>query len=398
MKMSRKKLPVGVDLFDKLIEQGYYYLDKTLFIKTLVETCGDVNLFTRPRRFGKTLNMSMLKAFFETESEKSLFEGLAISQEKEICESYQGKYPVIFLSLKGVEGNNFEEALGWMRIQISRECKRLEERNGSFACSEDDRELLDKYIKRTETDIELAASLGILVRMLRQHYGRRVIVLLDEYDVPLDKANSCGYYDEMVRFLRGFLGEVFKTNPDLYFAVVTGCLRISKESIFTGINNLKIDTISDVRYNEYFGFTDADVKKLLSDYDLTEAFDDLKKWYDGYRFGNEDIYCPWDVLSHCDRLLQIPGAEPELYWDNSSSNQLVRQLIDLADAADRKDLEHLIAGGTLEKKLVMNLTYDDLDKKELLWSVLYQTGYLTLERSSRPVQRGVVRLDRKSVV
>lgn len=387
----KKKLPVGVDLFDKLIESGYYYLDKTLFIKTLVETCGDVNLFTRPRRFGKTLNMSMLKAFFEIGSDPSLFDGLAVSQEQEICESYQGKYPVIFLSLKGVEGNNFEEALGWMRIQISRECKRLEEKSGSFVCSEDDRELLDRYVKRTETDIELAASLGILVRMLRQHYGRRVIVLLDEYDVPLDKANSCGYYDEMVRFLRGFLGEVFKTNPDLYFAVVTGCLRISKESIFTGINNLKIDTISDVRYAEYFGFTDADVKKLLSDYDLTEAFDDLKKWYDGYHFGNKDVYCPWDVLSHCDRLLQIPGAEPELYWDNSSSNQLVRQLIDLADAADRKDLEHLIAGSTLEKKLVMNLTYDDLDKKELLWSVLYQTGYLTLERGSRPVQRGAVR-------
>ncbi len=387
----KKKLPVGVDLFDKLIERGYYYLDKTLFIKTLVETCGDVNLFTRPRRFGKTLNMSMLKAFFEIGSDPSLFDGLAISQEREICEAYQGKYPVIFLSLKGVEGNNFEEALGWMRIQISRECKRLEERNGNFACSEDDRELLDKYVKRTETDIELAASLEILARMLRQHYGRRVIVLLDEYDVPLDKANSCGYYDEMVRFLRGFLGEVFKTNPDLYFAVVTGCLRISKESIFTGINNLKIDTISDVRYDEYFGFTDADVKKLLSDYSLAEAFDDVKKWYDGYHFGNEDVYCPWDVISHCDRLLQVPGAKPELYWDNSSSNQLVRHLIDLADAADRKDLERLIAGDTLEKKLVMNLTYDDLDKKELLWSVLYQTGYLTLESGSRPVQRGTVR-------
>ncbi len=225
----------------------------------------------------------------------------------------------------------------------------------------------------------------------------------------------------MVRFLRGFLGEVFKTNPDLYFAVVTGCLRISKESIFTGINNLKIDTISDVRYDEYFGFTDADVKKLLSDYDLTEAFDDVKNWYDGYHFGNEDVYCPWDVLSHCDRLLQVPGAKPELYLreqrvitcshvfderrdnhekptkevfygrDNSSSNQLVRRFIDLADAADRKDLERLIAGDTLEKKLVMNLTYDDLDKKELLWSVLYQTGYLTLESGSRPVQRGTVR-------
>ena len=387
-----KKLPVGVDGFEKLIRDGYYYLDKTSFICRLVEWHGEVNLFTRPRRFGKTLNMSMLKAFFEIGTDKSLFDGLEISKDRKICDAYQGQYPVLFLSLKGIEGETFDDAMKAMAEILSAECQRISALLDTEKISEFDRERLDRLI-RMDADVSgMKFAPAYLMRTLYTCYGKQVILLIDEYDVPLDKANNRGYYDRMVDFLRGFLGSAFKTNPDLYFAVVTGCLRISKESIFTGLNNLKVDTVSDERYDEYFGFTDTDVQKILADYELSEAYGLLKEWYNGYHFGSADVYCPWDVVNHCDKLLQSPDAEPELYWDNTSSNEIIRRFIENADVSTRYDIERLIAGEALEKNLVLNLTYQELDKKELLWSVMYQTGYLTLDRTSKSRQRGIVRL------
>ena len=380
---STLKLPIGIDYFEEIRTKGFYYIDKTMFIKELLDNWGKVNLFTRPRRFGKTLNMSMLKAFFEIGENAGLFDGLNISHEAELCEAYQGKYPVVFLSLKSVEGNNFKDALDWVRIQISKETTRILEKMNETGSTEKYNNMLDKYIKRTASDTELAASLGEIMHFLRVHYGRQVVLLIDEYDVPLDKANEKGYYDQMVAFLRGFFGEAFKTNQDLLFAVVTGCLRISKESIFTGVNNLKVDTISDERYNEYFGFTDEDVKTILTDFDLTYAYEDMKSWYDGYRFGTRDVYCPWDVINHCDKLLENPKARPKLYWNNTSSNQIVRRFIDKADATTRGEIERLISGGSVSKKLIETLTYEELDEDiEHLWSVLYLTGYLTTARTS----------------
>ena len=377
------KLPIGIEFFEKIRTQGFYYIDKTMLIKELLDNWGIVNLFTRPRRFGKTLNMSMLKAFFEIGENAGLFDGLDISREAKLCEAYQGKYPVVFLSMKSVEGDCFEDALDWVRIQISKEANRLLEKMNEISSTKKDIEILDKYIKRTASDMELAASLGEIMHVLRIHYDRQVILLIDEYDVPLDKANERGYYDKMVNFLRGFFGEAFKTNQDLFFAVVTGCLRISKESIFTGINNLKVDTISDKRYDEYFGFTDEDVKTILADYGFTCAYDDIKSWYDGYHFGNTDVYCPWDVINHCDKLLENPKAKPKLYWNNTSSNQIVRRFVDKADATTRGEIEHLISGGCVSKKIVETLTYEELDEDiEHLWSVLYLTGYLTKARTS----------------
>ncbi len=392
MAKTDKKLPVGVDGFETLIRQNFYYLDKTGFISRLINWHGAVNLFTRPRRFGKTLNMSMLRAFFDIDTDSSLFDGLEISKEKEICEAFQGQYPVLFLSLKGIVGETFEDAMKALAQLISAECKRFSFLLESEKVNKYDKEYLEQLIQKKADIIEMRYAPAHLMRMLRDHYGKQVILLIDEYDVPLDKANTKGYYDQMVDFLRGFFGEAFKTNPDLYFAVVTGCLRISKESIFTGLNNLKVDTISDERYDEYFGFTDADVRKILEDYGLTGAYDVMKEWYDGYHFGSADVYCPWDVVSHCDSLLQKPNAKPKLYWDNTSSNELVKRFIELADATTRSELEELIAGGFIEKRLVENLTYGELEEnRDNLWSVLYLTGYLTVDRRAEG-RNGTTRL------
>ena len=389
----RLKLPIGVDLFEKLRRSDYYYVDKSLFIKELLNNRGEVNLFTRPRRFGKTLNMSMLKAFFEIGTDPALFAGLDISREKELCEKYMGRYPVIFLTLKGVEGTNFEEALDMLGSLVSCECARLSFLADSSAVEKSDIEILKRLQSFQGKPVDIKNSLSILSRMLHAHYDMPVILLIDEYDVPLDKANDQGYYEQMVMFLRGFFGGAFKTNPDMLFAVVTGCLRISKESIFTGINNLKVDTISDERYDEYFGFTDSDVKKLLADYGVSEAYGEMKEWYDGYRFGAADVYCPWDVLNHCDKLLVNPRTKPEPYWDNTSSNQMVRRFIDLADAETRDDIERLIAGESVAKHLHKTLTYGELDEDvEHLWSVLYLTGYLTEDRRAAGTEDGLTPL------
>lgn len=393
MNMKKKPLPVGMDLFEKIISNGYYYVDKTLFIKSLIESAGEVNLFTRPRRFGKSLIMSTLKSFFEIGSDPELFNGLAIEQEKELCGQYQGKYPVISISLKGIEGETYESALKKLKFLISTECKRLCFLSESSHIDCDDKALFELLRTRKGNEEEMGYSLATIMRMLHAHYGKKVILLIDEYDVPLDKSSENGYYDRMILFMRTFFGEAFKTNPDLQFAVVTGCLRISKESIFTGINNLYVDSISDYRFNEYFGFTDEDVKTILKDYDLCNAYEEMREWYDGYYFGDTDVYCPWDIINHCKKLLDNPKAEPKAYWNNSSSNAIVRRFIDKADKITRDDIERLVAGEAIEKKITEYLTYSELDESiDNLWSVLYLTGYLTLDRKKEAQNPDFIRL------
>ncbi len=380
------KLPIGIDGFEKIRTEGFYYVDKTLFIKELLENWGEVNLFTRPRRFGKTLTLAMLKSFFEIGCQKELFDGLKISQEKELCERYMGQFPVIFVTLKGVAGANFQEAENAMRYIIGNEASRFEFLRDSDRLSADDRAT---YCALTRVDEKgrfgdigsdlLVEGLKKLSSLLAKHYGKKVILLIDEYDVPLDKAFHYGYYDEMITFIRNLFGNSIKTNPDLNFAVITGCLRISKESIFTGMNNLKVNTITDSKYAEYFGFTDDDVDELLSFYDLQSHKAVVKEWYDGYKFGGDDIYCPWDVINYCDKLRADPNTPPENYWANTSGNDLVRRFIDKADFSTRDEIEQLIAGEPIRKEIKQELTYRELDSSvENLWSVLFTTGYLTM--------------------
>ena len=393
MTTKKKILPIGIDSFERIISSGYYYLDKTMFIKTLLHSAGMVNLFTRPRRFGKTLLLSTLKSFFEIGSDPELFHGLAIQQEKELCEEYQGKFPVINISLKGIEGPTYESAIKKLNILIATECKRLSFLETSDRVNKNDKIIYKELCAQKSEETQLMYSLTVLMRMLHAHYDRKVILLIDEYDVPLDKSNENGYYNEMIGFLRTFFGEAFKTNPDLQFAVVTGCLRISKESIFTGVNNLNVDSISDKRFDEYFGFTDENVKTILKDYNLCDAYEEMREWYDGYHFGDTDVYCPWDVINHCSKLLTDPKAKPQAYWNNTSSNNLVKLFIDKADATTRNDIERLIAGEVIERPLTENLTYAEIDESiDHLWSVLYLTGYLTLDREKEASQPDCARL------
>ena len=382
----RRKLPIGIDGFEKIRTNDFYYADKTLFIKELLQNWGEVNLFTRPRRFGKTLNMSMLKCFFEIGSNPVLFDGLKIAQEKELCEKYMGKFPVISISLKSVDGLSYEAAVTALRRAIGNEACRFGFLTESERLGQNDKELYmgltavkdGKYLM---TDGVLTDSLKTLSLLLEKHYGQKAILLIDEYDVPLDKAFQAGYYDEMVSLIRNLLGNALKTNDSLYFAVLTGCLRISKESIFTGLNNPKVHTISDVRYDEYFGFTNADVDELLEFYGLSAYKDTIKDWYDGYRFGDTDVYCPWDVINYCDELLADPSAEPENYWANTSGNDLIRRLLKKANQSTRNDVEQLINGGTIIKPIRQELTYREVeDSIDNIWSVLYSTGYLTCRR------------------
>ena len=382
----RRKLPIGIDGFEKIRTNDFYYADKTLFIKELLQNWGEVNLFTRPRRFGKTLNMSMLKCFFEIGGDPALFEGLKIAQAKELCEKYMGKFPVISISLKSVDGLSYEAAVTALRRAIGNEACRFGFLTESERLGQNDKELYmgltavkdGKYLM---TDGVLTDSLKTLSLLLEKHYGQKAILLIDEYDVPLDKAFQAGYYDEMVSLIRNLLGNALKTNDSLYFAVLTGCLRISKESIFTGLNNPKVHTISDVRYDEYFGFTNADVDELLEFYGLSAYKDTIKDWYDGYRFGDTDVYCPWDVINYCDELLADPSAEPENYWANTSGNDLIRRLLKKANQSTRNDVEQLINGGTIIKPIRQELTYREVeDSIDNIWSVLYSTGYLTCRR------------------
>ncbi|GFO85854.1 AAA family ATPase [Anaerostipes butyraticus] len=388
--MKNKKLPVGIENFEEFQRENFYYADKTLFIKELLENWGKVNLFTRPRRFGKSLNMSMIKCFFEVGCERTLFNGLKIMREKELCEKYMGQFPVIFISLKGVDGLNYKAANAALCNIIGREALRFQFLQKSSHLSEEEKDSYRRLIKIGSdsqaffdmTDSILTDSLQILTQLLEKHYGQKVILLIDEYDVPLDKAFQQGYYNEMVSLLRNMLGNVLKTNDALYFAVLTGCLRISKESIFTGLNNLKVHTISDVRYDEYFGFTDADVEKMLKFYDMSSYMDIIKEWYDGYIFGNVNVYCPWDVINYCDELLANPQTRPKNYWANTSGNAMVRRFIGKADKNTKNEIEKLLDGRTILKAVKEELTYPELDDSiDNLWSVLYATGYLTKRHS-----------------
>ena len=377
------KLPVGIDNFEKIRQNGFYYVDKTSLIEQLFSSWGEVNLFTRPRRFGKTLNMSMLKYFFEIGTDRSLFDGLHISSNEKICSEHMGKYPVIFLSLKNAEGLNFDTAKYQMVELIAREAERFPFLAKDTNLSDRDRE---KYRVLTAfadghyqmSDDVLYGSLQTLSELLYKHFNQKTVILIDEYDVPLDKAFQHGYYREMVALIRAMFGRALKTNEALAFAVLTGCLRVSKESIFTGLNNFKILSITDSRFDEQFGFTDKEVQKLLADYHLEARFSETKEWYDGYRFGNVDVYCPWDVINHIDRIKDDPNARPEAYWINTSGNDLVKRFVDKANRTTRNEIEQLIAGNAIEKMLRLDLTYDEIDNSiENLWSVLFTTGYLT---------------------
>lgn len=377
------KLPVGIDNFEKIRQNGFYYVDKTSLIEQLFSNWGEVNLFTRPRRFGKTLNMSMLKYFFEIGTDRSLFDGLHICANEKICSEHMGKYPVIFLSLKNAEGLNFDTAKYQMVELIAREAERFPFLAKDTNLSDRDRE---KYRVLTAfadghyqmSDDVLYGSLQTFSELLYKHFNQKTVILIDEYDVPLDKAFQHGYYREMVALIRAMFGRALKTNEALAFAVLTGCLRVSKESIFTGLNNFKILSITDSRFDEQFGFTDKEVQKLLADYHLEARFSETKEWYDGYRFGNVDVYCPWDVINHIDRIKDDPNARPEAYWINTSGNDLVKRFVDKANRTTRNEIEQLIVGNAIEKTLRLDLTYDEIDNSiENLWSVLFTTGYLT---------------------
>ena len=375
------KLPVGIEDFQEIRRLGFYYVDKTMLIEQLLAKWGKVNLFTRPRRFGKSLNMSMLRYFFDIETDKTLFDGLYISRNKQLCEEYMGKFPVIFLSLKGVDGLTFSEARFCLAELIESEARRFKFLMHSDKLDADDKVMYRELLSLHGADvaaISLRFALKKLSELLYKHYGQKTLILIDEYDVPLDKAFQHGYYREMVALIRGLFGETLKTNEFIQFAVLTGCLRVSKESIFTGLNNFKVLSITDARFDEQFGFTDAEVQQLLHVYNLEEHLAETKEWYDGYRFGEVDVYCPWDVINHVDRLLGQPDAEPQAYWINTSGNELVKRFINKANKTTRDEIERLVSGESIEKQVRLELTYDEIDNGiDNLWSVLFTTGYLT---------------------
>ena len=377
--MITKKLPIGIENFEEMQKQDFYYVDKTGLIVDLLAGWGKVNLFTRPRRFGKTLNMSMLKCFFEIGTDKSLFDGLAVSKEKALCETYMGKYPVVFVSLKGVDGLTFETAYRALCSIIRREALRLEFLLDSDKLTENEKKSLNRILTGEYDDQDIRDSLQMLCTLLEKHYGQKPILLIDEYDVPLDKAYYHGYYPQMIDLIRAMFQAALKTNSSLFFAVLTGCLRVSKESIFTGLNNLMVHSISDPSFDEYFGFTDEEVGKMLSDYGLEAHHQEAREWYDGYRFGGQDVYCPWDVINYVYALRVDPQAEPKAYWLNTSGNAMVRELISKsADGTTQMEIERLIEGETITKTLNEQLTHNEIRSSiGNIWSLLYMTGYLT---------------------
>lgn len=376
-----KKLPIGIENFEKMRREDFYYVDKSHVIGQLLTQWGKVNLFTRPRRFGKSLNMSMLQSFFEIGKDKTLFDGLRISDNQELCEKYQGKFPVVFVSLKGINGATYEEARRFLIKTINEEARRLSVLSDSTELDETDHELLIQLKKKEMTNDSLVYSIRELTELLEKHYGSKVIVLIDEYDVPLAKANENGYYDEMVFLIRNLFENALKTNSSLKFAVLTGCLRIAKESIFTGLNNFKAYSITDKSFDETFGFTDAEVRELLRYYGQEKYYETVKEWYDGYRFGNVDVYCPWDVINFCSDHLADPGLEPKNYWANTSGNSVISHFIDSVGKPQkltRMELEQLVNGGIVQKEINFELTYKELYSSiDNLWSTLFMTGYLT---------------------
>lgn len=380
--MRTQKLPIGIENFKEMRKQDFYYVDKTGLIVDLLADWGKVNLFTRPRRFGKTLNMSMLANFFEIGADASLFDGLRVSEEKELCENYLGKFPVVFVSLKGVDGLTFDDAYARLRILLRNEALRLEVLRESEKLSMEEKNAYLRLVSENPEKTDITESLKLLCQLLEKHYGQKPILLIDEYDVPLDKAFLHGYYPQMIDLIRSMFGAALKTNDSLFFAVLTGCLRVSKESIFTGLNNLKTLSISNVKFNEYFGFTDEEVGRMLADYGLEAHQAEAREWYDGYRFGNQDVYCPWDIINYVNELRSDPEAEPKPYWMNTSGNDMVRRLIAKAsDGTTQMEIERLIAGDTITKMINEQLTHSEIDENlENIWSLLYMTGYLTVAR------------------
>ncbi len=371
-------LPIGIEDFKEIITQNFYYIDKTNMINELLNNWSKVNLFTRPRRFGKSLNMSMLRYFFEIGTDHTLFNGLKISDEKEICKEYMGKFPVISISLKDVSGANFSKAVYKLKSIIRNESLRHQYLMESTVLSKYDKAEFEPLIANEMSDETLEQSLMILSRTLNKHHTQKVIILIDEYDVPLSKAYEYGYYDDMIMLIRGILEYSLKTNENLKLAVLTGCMRISKESIFTGMNNFKIRSVTDVKFDEYFGFTDNEVKNLLKQYHFEEKYDAVKQWYNGYKFGKVSVYCPWDVINYIDDLNETPDIVPQNYWLNTSGNDIIRRFLDKADETTKWELEQLISGETIEKEIYQEMTYAELDKTiDHLWSVLFTTGYLT---------------------
>lgn len=381
---NRKKLPIGIDSFEKIIRHNFYYVDKTEMITELLHNWGEVNLFTRPRRFGKSLNMNMLQSFLEIGCDKSLFNGLKVSREKELCEEYMGKFPVISLTLKNVKGLNFESARKSLKNTLGMEAWRLSALAESSRLTEEEKNsykaltVVDDHGDFKMSDATMEKALLILTVLLEKHYGKKAVLLIDEYDVPLDKAFQYGYYDEMVSLIRNMFGNVLKTNSSLFFAVLTGCLRIAKESIFTGLNNFNVFSITSVQFDEFFGFADDEVAEMLKYFGLSDYHETIREWYDGYQFGKKAVYCPWDVISYCRNLCADPDAIPEDFWSNTSSNSIVSRFIDKANKQTRDEIENLISGETVIKEIKQELTYNELDKSiENLWSILFTTGYLT---------------------
>ena len=379
MTMKKKKLPIGIENFEELQKEEFYYVDKTNLIRDLLMQWSKVNLFTRPRRFGKSLNMSMLKYFFEPGGDKEIFKKLAISGETEICEKYMGKFPVVSISLKGINGESYEKACAMAVQVIQSEARRFQYLLESERLTAYEKKVFASLMQADMGEDLLCSSLKIMSELLEKHHGCKVILLIDEYDVPLAKAFERGYYDQMVIFIRNMFEYALKTNDSLKFAVLTGCMRISKESIFTGLNNIKVLSVADVQFDEYFGFTDQEVKDMLDYYGFSDRYDEVKEWYDGYQFGNVGVYCPWDVINYCDTLKVDPDAQPRNYWLNTSSNEAVRRFIRESDhAATRREIEKLVAGEAITKEIHQELTYKDMyDSIDNLWSVLFTTGYLT---------------------
>ncbi len=387
---EKKMLPIGIEDFEKLRVKNCYYVDKTRLIRDLLNNWSDVTLFTRPRRFGKTLNMSMLSHFFSPDGDKSIFDGLAISKEKELCERYMGKYPVIFLTLKDIDASDYEMAYRRMVRLLRETAQKADYLRNSDKLNEEDRIDYRALLDLNMPEDVLGDSLKVLSKLLEKHFGKKVVLLIDEYDVPLARAHANGYYDKMVSLMRSMLGAALKTNASLEFAVLTGCLRISKESIFTGMNNLSVYSITDEWFDEFFGFTDREVQELLSYYGLTDCYEEIKRWYDGYRFGSKEVFCPWDVLNHCVRLRKNPTTPPQNYWINTSGNDVIKRFVAMADDKTREEIETLVAGGTIEKDIREDLTYSEIyDTIDNLWSLLYTTGYLTQDGRT---DRGALKL------
>lgn len=379
MDKEKKRLPVGLENFEQIINDNYYYVDKTGLISELIRNGGMVNLFTRPRRFGKTLNMSMLEHFFSIERDQSIYDGLEISKDTKLCEEYMGKYPVISISLKGINAATYEDAFDFAVRIMKKVARNVQFLLGSDALSDYDKLEYKELLNNNMSEAAFCGGLKILSELLEKHYGTKVVILIDEYDVPLAKAFENGYYNQMIFLIRSLLEQALKTNDSLKFAVMTGCMRISKESIFTGLNNLKVLSITDERYDEYFGFTDTEVREMLKYYEIEDHYEEVKDWYDGYQFGGVEVYCPWDVLNYCDKLKGHADSFPENYWINTSSNDVVKKFIQMSgNFKTKREIETLLAGEEIIKEIHQELVYPEMYQSlENVWSLLFMTGYLT---------------------